>query len=155
MKTTVLMIKHFMTQFKYWPCQLLAIGADCSCICLYIQLNLINQPLTWGDQINPVQLSHYHGCWCPGSLCRQVISRHDIDYVEYVCRLTGGRIATTCVVSMWSNDIKCKYMFMFPLTNWPRKGLTGGLMLNKRMIYVPLDTSSLERWYICVNILMA
>ena len=24
---------------------------------------------------------------------------------------------------MWSNDIKCKYMFMFPLKNLARKGL--------------------------------
>ena len=22
-----------------------------------------------------------HGCWCPGSLCRQVINSHDTDYV--------------------------------------------------------------------------
>ena len=26
---------------------------------------------------------------------------------------------------MWSNDIKCKYMFMFPLKNLARKGLKG------------------------------
>ena len=26
-------------------------------------------------------------------------------------------------MSMWSNDIKCKYMFMFPLKNLARKGL--------------------------------
>ena len=24
---------------------------------------------------------HCYGCWCPGSLHRQVISSHDIDYV--------------------------------------------------------------------------
>ena len=29
----------------------------------------------------------------------------------------------TCVLSMWSNDIKCKYMFMFPLQNLARKEL--------------------------------
>ena len=27
----------------------------------------------------PGELSQYHGCWCPGSLRRQVISSHDID----------------------------------------------------------------------------
>ena len=32
--------------------------------------------------INSVQHSKYHGCWCPGSLRRQDISTHDIDYVE-------------------------------------------------------------------------
>ena len=25
---------------------------------------------------------HHHGCWCPGSLCHQGISTHDIDYVD-------------------------------------------------------------------------
>ena len=30
----------------------------------------------------PVQLSQYHGSWCPGSLRRQDISTRDIDYVE-------------------------------------------------------------------------
>ena len=48
----------------------------------------------------------------------------------WLCRyvgpsLTWGRILSTCVISMWSNDIKCKYtgMFMFPLKNLARKGL--------------------------------
>ena len=50
---------------------------------------------------------------CPGSLPRQDISSHDIDYVEYVGPgLTWGRILSTCIISMWSNDIKCKYMFI-------------------------------------------
>ena len=31
---------------------------------------------------------------------------------------------TTCVWLMWRNDIKCEYMFMFPLKNLARKGLT-------------------------------
>ena len=38
--------------------------------------------------------------------------------------LTWGRISSTCVIPMLSNDIKCKYMFMFPLKNLARKGLT-------------------------------
>ena len=58
-----------------------------------------------------------------GSLHRQGISSHDTDYVEYVgSGLTWERILSTCVISMWSNDIKCKYMFMFPLKNLARKG---------------------------------
>ena len=36
---------------------------------------------------------------------------------------TWVRILSTCVKSMWMNDIKCKYMFMFPLKNLARKGL--------------------------------
>ena len=26
----------------------------------------------------------YHGCWCPGSLCRHGIRTHDSDYAKYV-----------------------------------------------------------------------
>ena len=49
-------------------------------------------------------------------------SSHDIDYVEYAGPdLTWGRILRTCVISMWSNDIK--YMFMLSLKNAARKGL--------------------------------
>ena len=58
------------------------------------------------------------------SLRRQGISSHDIDYVEFVGPgLAWGRILSTCVISTWSNDIKCKYMFMFPLQNLARKEL--------------------------------
>ena len=60
----------------------------------------------------------------PGSLRRQDISSHDIDYIEYVGpSLIWGKILSTCVKSMWRNDIKCKYMFMFPQKNLARKGL--------------------------------
>ena len=73
------------------------------------------------DRVISVKLGQYHGCWWPGSLRRQDISSHDIDYVEYVGPgLTWWRILSTCVISMWSNDIKCKYMFMFPLQNLAR-----------------------------------
>ena len=52
------------------------------------------------------------------------ISSHDIDYVEYVGPgLTWGKIWSTCVKSMWSNDTTCKYMFMFPLQNLACKEL--------------------------------
>ena len=59
------------------------------------------------------------------SLRRQDISSHDIGYIEYVCAsLTWGRILSSCVKSMWRNDIKCRYMFMFRLKNLARKGLS-------------------------------
>ena len=37
--------------------------------------------------------------------------------------LKWARISTTCVFSMCSNDIKYKYMFIFPLENLAHKGL--------------------------------
>ena len=44
----------------------------------------------------------------------------------WLCRisLTRGGISSTYVLLVWRNDIKCKYMFMFPLKNLARKGLT-------------------------------
>ena len=47
-----------------------------------LKRQLINQPVKCGDRIIPVQPSHYHGCWCLGSLKRQDISTHDGDYVK-------------------------------------------------------------------------
>ena len=84
-----------------------------------------------GDRVNSVYLGQYHGCWCPGSLRRQDISSHDIDYIEYVgpSRIRGS-VSSPCVKSMWSNDIKCKYMFMFPLKNLARKGLIVCMVLS-------------------------
>ena len=77
--------------------------------------------------------SQYHGCWCPGSLHRQDISSHDIDYVEYVgAGVTWGRILSTCVLSMWSNDIKCKYIFMFSLKK----------LAHKELIYLMTNSAS-------------
>ena len=44
------------------------------------------------------------------------------DYREYVGPShIRGSVLSTCVKSMWSNDIKCKYMFMFPLKNLASK----------------------------------
>ena len=68
----------------------------------------IYQPLMCGDRVISVYLGHYHGCWCPGSLRRQDISSHDIDYVvEAGPCLTRGGISTTCVLLVWRNDVKC------------------------------------------------
>ena len=51
------------------------------------------------------------------------INSHDIDYIGYVGpSLTWGSVLSTRVKSMWRNDIKCKYMFMFPKKNLARKG---------------------------------
>ena len=48
---------------------------------------------TCGDRVISVYLGQYHGCWCPGSLLRQDIGSHDIEYLEYVDRsLTWGRV---------------------------------------------------------------
>ena len=79
-------------------------------------------PLTCGDRVISLPHNQYHGCWCPGSFRHPDISNYDIDYVESVSScLTWGRISTICVMSVWINDVRCKYMFMFPLKNLARK----------------------------------
>ena len=68
------------------------------------------------DQVISVQLGQYHARWCPGSFRRQVISTHNIEHVEWVDPCPKrGRISTACVMLMWKNKIKCKYMFISPL----------------------------------------
>ena len=46
-------------------------------------------------------LGQKHGCWCPGSLHRQVISSHVIDHVGWTgtCHLWGS-ISITCAYSV-------------------------------------------------------
>ena len=34
------------------------------------------------------------------------------------------KISTSCDISMWKNDMKCKYIFLFPLKNLACKGLS-------------------------------
>ena len=41
-----------------------------------------------------------------------------------------GGILSTCVISMWRNDTKCKYMFMFPLKYLACKGLISKLLMS-------------------------
>ena len=45
-------------------------------------LTCVDWPLACGDRNIPVHHRKYHSCWCPGSLCPQDISTHDISYVE-------------------------------------------------------------------------
>ena len=69
-----------------------------------------------------VKLGQYCGCWCPGSLHRQDISTHDIGIGKHLSYLRKD-FYYLCHV-MWTNKIKCEYMFMFPLKNLARKELT-------------------------------
>ena len=49
----------------------------------------------------PVEQSQYQGCWWPGSLCRQVISSHDIDWP---CSINGSLFSTR-------KDFNCRSSF--------------------------------------------
>ena len=100
------------------------LNAHVTCCCGATNERYMCLTLNVRDRVISIWLGQYHGCSCLGSLRRQDISSHGIDWVEYVSLgLTWGRILSTCVISMWSNDIKCKYIFMLPLNNLARKGL--------------------------------
>ena len=65
-----------------------------------------------------------------------------INYIEYVGPyLTCGRISSTCVISVWRNDTKCKYMFMFALKNLARKGLMSHILSRKMIMVLPNKTA--------------
>ena len=55
----------------------------------------------------------YYSCWCPGSLCRQAINNHDIDYVGWAgpC-LSRYRISSTCLIAILSNDRKSNFIYI-------------------------------------------
>ena len=82
-------------------------------------------PLTWGDQIIPVQHSQYHGCcWCPCPLRRQNISTYDINYVKWErFWLTRRKISTTSVMPGGGIILIVDAIFIFPMNNVSLKGL--------------------------------
>ena len=65
-----------------------------------------------GDRIIPVQHNQYNECWRPSSWRHQGIGAHDFDYVEPInsC-LTRGRVPTTCIISVWGDDVNVRYIF--------------------------------------------
>ena len=60
-----------------------------------------------------------------------------------ICRSFSYWILSTCVITMWMNDTKCKYIFMFPLKNLARKGLTSDtvIVVSTISIDIPLHGS--------------
>ena len=102
------------------------------------------------------QQSKYHVFLWPSSLRHQVISRHDIDSVEYVgsC-FTWGRISGTCVVSLWGNDIKCNIYVYVPSKKITRNGLRidaaryiyiMGIIIRQRRLSYYLHHIFLQNW---------
>ena len=66
--------------------------------------------------------------------------------------LYRGRILITCVILMWTNDTKCKYILMFPLRNLASKGLTSLWWLCNKIYpclhsYIHTQCNFNFRWY--------
>ena len=71
------------------------------------RLNIVN--IMVADALVLCAPRHQHPWYWP---CR-------IRRLQFTC----GRISTTCVMSLWTNEIKCKYMFMLLLNILAHKGL--------------------------------
>ena len=54
-------------------------------------------------EILQVKLGQYHGCWCPGSPCRQAISRHGDCTGWMGTYFPWGRISTSCATYILRN----------------------------------------------------
>ena len=111
-------------------------------ICQRLSLPLYDTHPTWLSLTNELQI-----CWLalkvnPKHLCTKLVcfnkvnmrvpdalapcvARSSANMIDWPCSLTQCRISTTCAMSMWGKDIKCKYMFMLPLNNLPCKGFSG------------------------------
>ena len=72
-------------------------------------LRISSQPL-WKGNICEEQ-GQYQCCWWPGYLHHQAISRH--GNVRGYPGLPWQQILITCDISIWRNDMKCQYNFMF------------------------------------------
>ena len=64
-------------------------------------------------------------------------------WLHRICRSFSylRKALSTCVISMWRNDTECKCMFMFPLKNLARKGLSLNV---KEDVNLPIFTKT--RW---------
>ena len=78
----------------------------------------------WWNWNIPDDLGQYHGCWWPGSLCRQAINNLGIDYAWKTgpC-LPWGKISITYPISVSRNYRKYKYIFMSLGTNSVWQGI--------------------------------
>ena len=108
----------------------------CSCLfslfclyCLYILIAKLRRPRYTKTSCvrNPwhagTELSRFNQV---NIMVADAISNHDIDCVNYVSPglIRGGISIIDGMSVWWRNDIKCKYMFTFPLKNLARTDLT-------------------------------
>ena len=67
----------------------------------------------------PVEISWYHGCWCLGSVCCQVISNHGTDYAwQSSSCLPWGTIRTPCTILILSNDKTLQLFSFLEINSW-------------------------------------
>ena len=71
---------------------------------------------------------------------------HQQPWHYWLCRICKSWFLSTCVISMCSNDIKCKYMFMFPLKNLARKGLSQPWLYPDWCGYITSGSTNRIQW---------
>ena len=87
-------------------CEIAAILSEPQCV----------ETLTMRGPSYSKSTQHYLCCCCPVSLRHQDISTHEFDYVELLrSYISWGRVSTTCVMSLWRNDINCSYNLIFTM----------------------------------------
>ena len=85
--------------------------ANASWICWFHCSQLISNLVLLRSEYPRERHKHY-SCWCPGSLCHQAISNHDIDYVRSLCPYPSSfslmrkylNFVWTCVITASRND---------------------------------------------------
>ena len=89
------------------------------------------------DGLNYI-VGQYHGCWCHGSWRLQIITSHDIDYIQYIPRNMHTVFALLCfvVVIHW-------LIFPYPsgLLNWHCGNLTIAPVPAKQPWWIWINTS--------------
>ena len=84
-------------------------------------------------------INHYTLSWYSGSLHRQIIRNHDINYARQTDPCFPREwISTTCVILVLWNDRKCKYIFMFPKTIFGMTGLNNETLPHLSIISISI-----------------
>ena len=81
---------------------------------LIMCMNFVFYRVWYSGRNIPRKLCQYHSCWCPGSLCHQVISIFDIDYsVSTGLCLHVRKVTSNCGISVYYNRRKFKHIYPY------------------------------------------
>ena len=95
-------------------------------------------------------MGQYHGYWCPGSLHTQVISSHDIDYVNlYLYKFTWYKFKFTST-SLHSQYHGCWWGHQQPWY-WPCKLSRSLSYMRKYFIYLCQKLCAMSAWRNDIN----
>ena len=80
-------------------------ACSCDSVISHHGFPYINYPFRCWDRNMSGELGQYHGWWCPGSLRRQVINSHGINYAGQMDHcVTRISVSTPCAISEWRDQ---------------------------------------------------